>query len=247
MADLRPVLLPVTLLVGLGLLVVGAGGSPAAVAAPPNPSVTVVATPPNGVFPLAVTLNATGASGTPPYSFSWNFGDGSAGATGPGVVHVFTYPGTFRVEVTLTDVMGATATGNATVVATPAPLTASLVALPPSFGLGSTTELETSVSGGTPPYSFAWQGLPQGCPSLNVANYSCQPSAAGSFRVLVLVTDHAGAVVNASALLTVIGSPVRNSAAAPTTDWLTLGEITVGVAAAAAAGAYVGWRRRRRT
>ena len=51
---------------------------------------------------------ATG--GTPPYTYSWNFGDGSPNGTGAWVLHRYNLAGTYAVSVTVTD----SATGMAT-------------------------------------------------------------------------------------------------------------------------------------
>jgi len=52
-----------------------------------------------------LTANASG--GTPPYSFSWTFGDGSPNGSGSTVVHQF-YSGYYNVTVIVRDAQGAT-------------------------------------------------------------------------------------------------------------------------------------------
>ncbi|AMY08141.1 PKD domain protein [Luteitalea pratensis] len=44
--------------------------------------------------------------GTPPFTFSWNFGDGIAGGTGTATTHVFNNTGRFVVTATITDSKG---------------------------------------------------------------------------------------------------------------------------------------------
>jgi hypothetical protein len=57
---------------------------------------------------LSVPFNATATGGTPPYSFSWSFGDGSPNVTGQQPTHVYTNPtgGWFKVTVTVNDSVG---------------------------------------------------------------------------------------------------------------------------------------------
>jgi len=56
---------------------------------------------------IAFTASATG--GTEPYTYSWNFGDGST-ASGASATHSFTNAGSYTVTMTTTDNTGATTT-----------------------------------------------------------------------------------------------------------------------------------------
>lgn len=55
--------------------------------------------------PLNQTFAASASGGTPPYQFSWSFGDGSTGV-GQVVDHVYADPGTYGVSVEVTDAHG---------------------------------------------------------------------------------------------------------------------------------------------
>jgi len=61
-----------------------------------------------GPAPYAVALNATimGKAGVPPFTYTWEFGDGSPLATGAAVTHVYTFPGTFHAAVVIHDQQG---------------------------------------------------------------------------------------------------------------------------------------------
>ncbi|HEV2428941.1 MAG TPA: zinc ribbon domain-containing protein [Thermoplasmata archaeon] len=72
-------------------------------------------------------------------------------------------------------------------------LIASLLLSPAQLTQGGTLSIQTSASGGTPPYGFVYQGLPNGCPSENLSSFQCNPSESGSFAVSVSVTDSASA------------------------------------------------------
>jgi outer membrane protein assembly factor BamB len=63
-----------------------------------NASATVV----NGTAPLSVGFSGTAQGGVPPYSFTWQFGDGST-SNGSSTSHTFTDAGLFVVQLTVTD------------------------------------------------------------------------------------------------------------------------------------------------
>jgi PKD repeat protein len=77
-------------------IVAGAGNQP--------PVAVMSATPTTGVAPL--TVNFDGSGSTDPdgavVSWQWMFGDGDFG-TGPQITHVYTSPGTYNVNLTVTD------------------------------------------------------------------------------------------------------------------------------------------------
>ena len=52
-----------------------------------------------------VTLIASASGGTAPYSFSWNFGDGTSGEAST-VSHTYTNPGSYNASVMVVDVEG---------------------------------------------------------------------------------------------------------------------------------------------
>ncbi len=62
-----------------------------------------------------VTFSVQPSGGVPPYTVSWNFGDGQAGS-GPIAPHTYATPGTFTATATITDgTRTATTSGNVTV------------------------------------------------------------------------------------------------------------------------------------
>lgn len=64
------------------------------------------AAPPLG----AVIFHVVASGGTPPYTYLWNFGDGSTGS-GANPEHTYSGLGPYLAQVTVTDSMGETATG----------------------------------------------------------------------------------------------------------------------------------------
>lgn len=62
-----------------------------------------------------VTVTGTAAGGTPPYGYSWNFGDGPPFGTGQSATHNYVDSGAYTVTMTVTDGAGAVAVDTSTV------------------------------------------------------------------------------------------------------------------------------------
>ncbi len=75
---------------------------------PKSLSMTLSATPKNGVSPVGVTFNAIVSGGQAPYLVNYNFGDGSS-EQGQVVVHQYYDAGDYNVTVTATDSKGSVA------------------------------------------------------------------------------------------------------------------------------------------
>lgn len=168
-----------------------------------------------------------------------------------------TAAGTFLIRAFANDSLGesANATTSLTVYAPPSgPSLASFAAHPAFLTLGEQSTLEVLASGGVPPLTYAYTGLPPGCASLDSPTLPCQPTVGGTFAVRAYVNDSAGnsassladLVINATAQ----GEPpaARGSGASSTSSWLKwpeLGELLAGAALLALA-ALVGVKLRGR-
>ncbi|TMI32108.1 PKD domain-containing protein [Candidatus Bathyarchaeota archaeon] len=72
----------------------------------PPPTVNFDWTPKSAVIGNLLNFNATATGGTPPYTYSWNFGDGQTG-TGVTVLHPYNRPGFYSVALNVSDSSGA--------------------------------------------------------------------------------------------------------------------------------------------
>jgi len=65
----------------------------------PSPSITIYANRTNGQIPLAISFTSSVSGGTLPYTYSWNFDDGTT-STSANPSHTFTIAGTYHVHAT---------------------------------------------------------------------------------------------------------------------------------------------------
>ncbi|HUK14680.1 MAG TPA: PKD domain-containing protein [Thermoanaerobaculaceae bacterium] len=75
------------------------------------------AKPSSGPAPLTVDFTGSAAGGAAPYAYQWDFGDGSAKASGSSARHVYRSRGTFMATLTVSDGAGASARDTVRVVA----------------------------------------------------------------------------------------------------------------------------------
>jgi outer membrane protein assembly factor BamB len=73
----------------------------------------------------------------------------------------------------------------------------SFSATPAVISLGNSTTLSVGVTGGVPPYTYFYTGLPTPCLSQNSSTLLCKPTETGTFPINVEVTDSNGTIQNA--------------------------------------------------
>jgi PKD repeat protein len=84
------------------------------VSATPLPlSASASAAPLSGAAPLTVAFTGGASGGTGPYTYDWNFGDGSAHGSAQSPSHVYTVAGSYSASLTVRDASNATATSSA--------------------------------------------------------------------------------------------------------------------------------------
>jgi|GEM_PF-2978799 len=200
---------------------------PVTVTVYPGLTASSLAQPLSGVAPLTVALSASASGGLPPYTFTWDPGDGGGPLEGASLSHAYTEPGTYTVRCTARDAAdpaGSVAAPDLTVTVY-APLTASAQADPPAGLAPFDTTLSAAASGGLPPYNFAWSfgdgATASGSPVLHTY------AATGTYDAVVTVSDASGQSAQAHASvaavsplsLSVQASPDRGNA--PLTATLT--------------------------
>ena len=182
-------------------------------------TITSPSSPPSGPAPLAVSFSGFATGGYPGYIASWNFGDGSAPASGWNVTsYTYPTPGTYTATLTATDRAGRTGASSIVVTVGPhtvSPLTASASATPTSGTAPLTVAFTSTAQGGVPGYTFLWNFGDGTSASSENTTHTFQ--TAGSWPVTLTVTDSANPAHSASKVVDVtVQSAGGNSTAPPT-------------------------------
>jgi PKD repeat protein len=183
-------------------------------------SASATGTPSTGNAPLNVSFTGSATGGTAPYSYSWNFGDGSATSTTQNPSHTYSSAGTFTATLTVTDSSSpaktATSSVTSTVSAVGNPLAASASAIPTSGQVPLTVGFTGTATGGSPPYSYSWNFGDGSAPSTS-QNPSYTYNTAGTYTATLTVTDSSTPAMTATSSVTVTASPIAGTApGAPT-------------------------------
>jgi len=159
---------------------------------------------------------ASAVGGVAPYSYSWNFGDGSTGS-GRSVAHVYSQ-GSFSMKVLLTVTDSASPHASQTLLhyltvhSPPAALTASFSSTSQTgqsstVVVGQWMRFDAAASGGTSPYSYSWS-FGDGTSSTGLEVFHTYTSP-GTFTVALTINDSGSPQQTATAqkIITVASPP----------------------------------------
>jgi len=172
-----------------------------------NPlSAEINATPTSGYAPLSVNFTGSANGGKSPYTYSWDFGDGTTSSS-QNPSHTYSSAGSYSVTLTVTDSNNSTTSDSLTITvsSTPSPLSVSASASTPSGEAPLTVNFTGSASGGTTPYSYSWD-FGDGSTS-TAQNPSHTYSSAGTYTVTLTVTDSTSETATDSLTITVTSPP----------------------------------------
>jgi len=167
---------------------------------------------------LPAAFSALPTNGTAPYTYSWQFSDGTT-ASGAFVNHTFSSTGRATVTLNVSDATGTKVRQTASLLVNP-PLKASVSVTRTVLDVDTTTNLTVQASNGTLPYRVVWM-LP------NTHTYvgfelSYRPTTSGAMAVSVSLADAVNATWSDVLALTV--NPALSFTVSTTSNAASLGK-----------------------
>ncbi|MGC8773330.1 MAG: PKD domain-containing protein, partial [Conexivisphaera sp.] len=180
-------------------------------------SISASASPNPGVVGQQITVSTSITGGTPPYSYTVNFGDGaqssgSTSSTSFSVSHAYSNPGTYTITVTVSDAVGSRSSTSVTVNIYPLLAITSFSASPNPANVSQAVTFQASVSGGGAPYTYTITFGDGGSYSTTTSSTSISTSHAysnpGTYTATLVVTDSLGQRASQSITMSVLAPPI---------------------------------------
>ncbi len=174
-----------------------------------------------------VNFTTVAAGGTPPYTFSWVFGDGGTGGNLSNITHIYTTNGPFTVVVAVVDALGAAArsTLNLSIKLEALAGSTTSVGAPPL-----TVNFVGQAQGGISPYHYDWS-FGDGETSI-LQNPRHTYNSSGQFTVVLTILDSRNDR-STSTLTIQVGPSATGGSGLPAwvTDIVIAGTVSVGLGA----------------
>jgi PKD repeat protein len=187
---------------------------------PPLTAVEIIPSDTEGIAPATFEFEANVTGGTEPYTYSWDFGDGSVeiDVDDETMEHTFDIAGTYNVDLTVIDSTGRNVSDSISItVEEPPPLTAVEIIPSDTEGIAPATfEFEANVTGGTEPYTYSWD-FGDGSVEIDVDDETMEHTfdIAGTYNVDLTVIDSTGQSASDSILITVEPPPTPPASTPP--------------------------------
>ncbi len=174
-----------------------------------NPRLLVAVSPTSGSLDVnqSMTFTATPSGGSGSYSaYAWTVNGVAQSITGSSFTYTFATSGSIVVAVDVTDTLGVTSPWAGATISVALPLKVGLTSSSSSILPGNSVTFTATPTGGTTPYVYGWTPTPSGtfgCAAPTGATDVCTPTAAGTYMMMVSVTDSASPAVVRSAFTNV--------------------------------------------
>src|SRR5215216_211515 len=159
-------------------------------------TVGIISNGTESVVPATFEFQANLTGGTEPYTYIWNFGDGSEESDEQTVLHTFEEAGTYNVVVTGTDENGQEASDNLEITVNEPPppttitepLTVGIISNGTESVVPATFEFQANLTGGTGPYTISWD-FGDGSEESDEQTVLHTFEEAGTYNVTLAATD----------------------------------------------------------
>lgn len=156
------------------------------------------ASPMGGKAPVTVSFAGQGKKGVAPYTYSWDFGDGTTG-TGQYTSHIYNDPGSYTVTLTVTDSAGQTSSDDHLIITVKSStgLSATAQASVTSGEIPLTVDFTAAAQGGVPSYTYIWNfgdGTSETTTNTTTSHTYTTP---GTFTAVLTVKDSVNAQTTA--------------------------------------------------
>ena len=190
----------------------------------PDPTATIIASPSSSDLDQTFTFTVNVHGGTGPFSYSYPMLPSScASSNSPRISCTSSTLGNFTIEAIIVDQAGQTSTAYNSVSVNPVIRISTFTTSATSLDKGQEFTITLSTTGGTPPFSYSYSGLPPSCSSINSPVLHCTPSTSGSYLIQATVTDRAGKTATFSLSVTV--QPARVTGLTSIQEYLLWGGV----------------------
>ena len=164
------------------------------------------ASPMGGKSPVTVNFTGQGKRGTPPYSYQWDFGDGTPSQSGQSVSHIYNNAGVYVVTLTVTDSNNQTATDShlKITVTSSSGLSVTFQTSTLSGQAPLSVDFTAIAQGGVPPYTYTWNFGDGNSQTTSETTISHTYTLCGNYTASLTVKDSINAQANSSTAINVI-------------------------------------------
>jgi hypothetical protein len=136
------------------------------------------------------TIAVLAVGGAPPLRYSYSqLPPGCQGAAAPQILCSPNGSGLFPIHASVIDSMGTAVNLSGSLEVGPRLTASGPLVSPSATYLGDVVRFSVVVSGGLPPYTFVWSGVPSSCMVPTVAAFNCTATVLGPGAVAVNITD----------------------------------------------------------